>query len=170
MKKVLASLITLFIFGFLFVWFVQSKVLSKNIDSFKLYFTKQIQNAKVSSSLETWVGQYSFSEHFPPNINMFYSISIYKENNNYFAEIDVNGFQTMKRLLAKVSEDTNSIKLEFLKYLPDNMYESYKKGDVSFKKNGSNLITTWGEIQPILPENKKPGEYFQFDSSNSNSK
>ena len=60
------------------------------------------------------------------------------------------------------------IKLEFLKYLPDNMFEPYKVGDIllSFKKEGSKLITNWGEIQPLIIENGKAGEYFELSSPN----
>ena len=83
-----------------------------------------------SPKLESWIGDYTFSEFAPPNQNMFYRISIYKENGNYFAKITIDGFQTIERLQAKVSGDDNSIKIFFSKYLPNNRFESYVEGDI----------------------------------------
>lgn len=115
------------------------------------------------SELDTWVGNYSFSEYAPPNQNMFYSITIYFEGNDCFAEISINGFQTLERLLAKVSGDSNSIRFEFLKYLPDNVFEPYQEGNVLliFEREESKLITYWGEIGPLLIDNRRAGEYFE---------
>lgn len=158
-KRIAVYLVILMICGFLLVNFIQPKIMFKNIDS-----TNSLANLpmKEASSLETWVGEYSFSEYAPPDQNMFYSITIYYKDNNYFAKISIDGFQTLERLLAKVSGDVNFIKLKFQEYLPDNVFESYKKGDIliSFEKRDSKLITNWGKIQPLLLENYKAGEYF----------
>lgn len=112
--------------------------------------------------MESWIGNYTFSEYAPPDQNMFYEFSIYKENDNYYAKINIDGFQTIKRLQAKVSGDENSIKLLFYKYLPENQFERYVEGDIllSFEKRNSNLYTEWGKIQPILKSNKKSGEVY----------
>lgn len=119
------------------------------------------------SSLATWLGEYSFSEYAPPNQNMFYSITVYCEGNNFFAQFSIDGFQRLERLLAKVSGDANSIEFEFLKYLPDNMLEIYEEGDVllTLQKIDSKLITFWGKLQPLLLENRETGEYFWLISS-----
>ncbi len=117
---------------------------------------------KSSTSLESWVGDYTFSEFIPPDENMFYSVSIYRENNSYYAKINIDGYQTLKRLQAKVNGDTNSIKLIFDKYLPDNTYESYNVGDIliTFEKTNAGIKTSWGKLTPIDDENKKSGIYF----------
>lgn len=124
------------------------------------------QSEKTSPVLKTWSGKYTFFEQADILQNMHYSISIYKKGNTYLAEIYINGFQTLERDLTKVVGDEKSIKLEFLKYLPDNRYESYKKGDIllSFERKGSKLITKWGKIKPLLVENYKPGEYFKLET------
>ncbi|HEY9062691.1 MAG TPA: DUF5991 domain-containing protein [Pseudobacteroides sp.] len=117
------------------------------------------------SSLETWVGGYSFSEFVPPDQNMIYGISIFKEEGNYYADISIDGFQTIERLRAKVDGNKNSIKLRFDKYLPDNRFEPYEVGDIllSFEKSGSDLDTFWGKIEAIDKNNKKSGSpYFEF--------
>jgi len=120
-----------------------------------------------ASPLSTWLGEYSFSEYAPPDQNMFYSLTIYREGNNFFGELSIDGFQTMDRLLATVFGDENTIEIKFLQYLPDNIYEPYEEGDVLFtlQKHESKLFTTWGKIKPLLFSNQKTGEYFQIDYS-----
>mgnify|MGYP007126058720 CR=1 FL=1 len=129
--------------------------------------TSSSQVAKDVPFLKTWLGEYSFSEYAPPNQNMFYLINIYFEDNNCFAEFSIDGFQRLERLSAKVSGDSNLIKFAFLTYLPDNMIELYKEGDIllSFKKTDSKLITYWEKLQPLLLENLEANEYFQLVSS-----
>ncbi|HEY8392854.1 MAG TPA: DUF5991 domain-containing protein [Capillibacterium sp.] len=73
---------------------------------------------------------HTFSEYAPPDQNMFYGLTIYREGNNFFGEINIDGFQTMERLLATVSGDENGIELKFFRYLPDNIFEPYEEGDI----------------------------------------
>ena len=118
----------------------------------------------ITSSLETWVGDYTFSEYAPPDQNMLYSISIYNEENAYYADIYIDGFQTMERLRAKVIDDKNSVKLVFESYLPDNQFELFEAGDIllSFEKSGSELLTNWAGIEPMVVDNNVSGKvYFQ---------
>ncbi|MDP4095090.1 MAG: DUF5991 domain-containing protein, partial [Bacillota bacterium] len=63
------------------------------------------ENAPASLSLESWVGDYMFSEHADPDENMFYSITVYKQDTVYYAQISIDGFQTLKRLQAKAYGD-----------------------------------------------------------------
>ncbi|MFW6016143.1 MAG: DUF5991 domain-containing protein [bacterium] len=119
-----------------------------------------------TDALESWVGEYEFSEFAPPDQNKFYEISLYKENSNYYADISIDGFQTIIRLQTKVIGDENSINLVFEKYLPDNLFESYNKGDIllSFEKENSEIYTSWGEIKPMLESNEKSGQvYFEIE-------
>ena len=129
--------------------------------------SKNKETIKDTSALESWIGDYTFSEFAPPDQNMFYRFSIYKENDNYYAEISVDGFQTVERLHAKVIGDEKSIKLVFDKYLPDNVFEPYKQGDIlfGFEKKNLKLYTFWEKIQPMLESNMKSGEvYFKIES------
>lgn len=126
----------------------------------------KLDTRKDSAPLESWIGDYTFSEFSPPDQNMFYSITIYKEDSNYYADIIIFGFQTLSELRATVLGEENSIKLVFEKYLPDNMYEPYNKGDIllSFEKRNSLLYTTWGKLEPMLKSNVKLGEvYFKVE-------
>ncbi|MDP4095063.1 MAG: DUF5991 domain-containing protein, partial [Bacillota bacterium] len=74
-----------------------------------------------------------------------------------YAQISIDGFQTLKRLQAKAYGDENRIKFTFDKYLQDNVQEPYKKGDtlLSLEKTNSAILTTWGKIQPMLESNAK---------------
>lgn len=123
------------------------------------------QSLTAKNDLQTWIGEYSFYEFIPPDINMDYNIVIYKENGGFFAKITIDGFQTMKRIKAKVSVNKELIDIVFEEYLPDNMFELYAKGDVllSFKKAGSNIYTNWGKIQPVSPKNQVNNKiYFKY--------
>ncbi len=116
-----------------------------------------------TASPESWEGDYSFTEYAPQDQNMFYSIYIYKENESFFAEIYIDGFQTMMRLKARAAENGNRLDLFFDSYLPDNLMDIYEWGDylLSFEKSGSKLITHWGGIEPMLSESSEAsGEYF----------
>ena len=144
----------------IFAFYITPKIPLINSDHAN---TLPSQPVEEFSSLETWIGEYSFSEYAPPNQNMFYLVTIYSEGNNFFAQFSIDGFQRIERLSAKVSGDSNSIYFEFLTYLPDNMLEPYEEGDIllSFKKTDSKLITSWEKLQPLLFENREAGEYFQ---------
>lgn len=115
---------------------------------------EEAATTKAPLSLESWVGEYGFSEYAPPDQNMFYSISIYEEDKSYYATIHMDGFQTMTRLQAQVEGDGQAIKLIFDKYLPDNLWEPYRPGDVLLRleKTDSALKTFWGKIQPMLKD------------------
>ena len=128
--------------------------------------TTVTQTKTTPPNLDSWVGNYTFSEFASPNQNMFYEISIYNEDNNYYAKISIDGFQTMSRLQTKVLGDVSTIKLLFYKYLPDNSLEPYNEGNtlLSFTKKNSDIYTSWGKIQPVLDSNTKPDEiYFKID-------
>lgn len=116
-----------------------------------------------TASMGSWSGDYSFTEFAPPDQNMFYSISIYEEKGSYYADIYIDGFQTMMRLKARASENADRLDLFFDSYLPDNLMEIHDEGDylLSLEKSGSKLLTHWGGIEPMLSDNSTDsGEYF----------
>lgn len=115
-----------------------------------------------NDNLNGWLGDYEFYEYFPPNINMEYNINIYKENGDYFAKIYIDGFQTTKKIKAKVLSNQDGINLVFETYLPDSTGQDLNKGDVllGFKKVDSEIYTNWGKIEPTLPENKPSGKVY----------
>ena len=120
------------------------------------------QNPSNNANLDEWVGDYEFYEFAPPNINMQYSINIYKENGEYYAKINIDGFQTNRRIKAKVQSKKDSIDLVFDAYLLDSTGEDLNKGDVllNFKKVNSKILTNWEKIQPMLLKNKVSGKVY----------
>ncbi|KZE79421.1 DUF5991 domain-containing protein [Paenibacillus elgii] len=125
---------------------------------------EEVKTTIASSPLESWVGEYEFSEYAPPDQNRFYRISIYKEDKSYYATIDIDGFQTMERLQAQVEGDGKAIKIIFNKYLPDNLWEPYSPGDVLLRleKTDSALNTFWEKIHPMLKDDRESGKtYFE---------
>ncbi|XOK63212.1 DUF5991 domain-containing protein [Paenibacillus elgii] len=127
---------------------------------------EEVKPATASSPLESWVGEYEFSEYAPPDQNRFYQIKIFKEDKSYYATIDIDGFQTMERLQAKVEGDGKAIKIIFDKYLPDNLWEPYSPGDVLLRleKTDSALNTFWEKIQPMLKDDGESGKTY-FDAA-----
>ena len=123
--------------------------------------------------LKGWVGAYLFEEVSPQDPDMMtatameHKIEIYEENGEYFATINIDGFQTMENVKAKVSGDQKSIDLIFDEYLPDSIeyeYGRYEQGDIllSLERGDSKLITHWGEMTPKLTQNSPAtGEYFE---------
>lgn len=121
-------------------------------------------NETTNKGIELWLGNYGFYEFIYPDKNMLYDINIYEENSEYYAKISIDGWMTSRRLQAKVIGDESEISLAFDKYLEDNDYELYKKGDVllKFKKEGDIIYTYWDELKPMLEENEKSGKvYFE---------
>jgi hypothetical protein len=131
--------------------------------SFSEYSDKSISQSSLNNvNLNEWVGDYKFYEFFPPNINMDYNINVYEKNGEYFAKIYIDGFQTSKKIKAKVIRNNGGIDFAFEEYLPDSTGEKLNQGDVllGFKKVNSEILTNWGKIDPILPENKVSGKIY----------
>jgi hypothetical protein len=115
------------------------------------------------AKLDSWIGDFKYSEFIPPDINRFYSVFVVKENDEYFADIALDGFQTMERLRAKVTGDEKAIEFKFEKYLPQNVFEPYKVGDtlLRFEKKESSMITYWGAISPFDKSSQSGNVYFE---------
>jgi len=121
-----------------------------------------------SGSLSGWVGDYDYeellgsSEDEPDQSSIDYHITI---DDSYVATISMNGFQTMANLLASVNGDANSITLVFTGYTGDNLWQPYAVGDelLTLTRQGDDLLTTWGVIQPQLDQDQEPGQYFTGD-------
>jgi len=135
-------------------------------------------NGCKSDDLLSWIGEYDFDEMSPSaieeNVNLAwsYTIQIYEEKDGLFADINVDGFQRMERIHSKIFKDNGKINLVFDSYLPDNMFEQYKQGDVllSLERTDSDIITIWGEMKPMVLENLNSGVYFQKVDDTLNSK
>lgn len=128
-------------------------------------------------SLDSWIGDYYYIETFPhgqdENFNYFiaYEISIYKEDGQYYAKDENDGWFTQTRTLAEVIGNKNRIDIVFKETLPgDSLYgicERYDEGEVLvtlYYENGS-IQTAWGVLRnehPVFTDNLEEikGEYF----------
>lgn len=125
--------------------------------------SQAVAKSTVTADLDSWIGVYDFSEYAPPDQNVFYSISIYKEDNKYYADLSMDGFQTLMRLKAKLVGDKESVTLYLNNYLPENIGEPFKEGDclLNLAKINSDVYTTWAKVQPLFEKNLTTGIYFK---------
>lgn len=113
-----------------------------------------------------WIGQYSFEES-AKNVtgegrqSWNYIVEVKEfDANTLVATIQVDGFQTMQRLEAKVNATAYDIEFIFDKYGKDNMFEPYKKGDRLFsmmRNTSDEIMTVWDKLKPNLLVNQKDG-------------
>ena len=122
--------------------------------------------------LDEWLGGYSFSEAWPHisgemNYFLYYGVTVYKENDGlYYADIEVDGTQSIRRFKAVIQGDKKKVDLIFDSYRPDNIYELYEKGEIlfSFEKEEKDILTYWGSFEAELLNNRESGKiYFVKD-------
>lgn len=118
--------------------------------------------------LDSWVGDYIFTEHInSKDYTKFYEVFISKENNNYNAIIKTHdeGEGVYSYVKAKVKGDTNHLDFIFDDYLPDetNTNKPYNLDDnlLSFTKTDRGVRTHWGKIVPNNDIDKVDGVYFK---------
>ena len=103
-------------------------------------------------ALVEWAGEYSFYEFAPPDQNMAYRISVYQAGEDFYADMEIDGFQTMARRKAKLAGGAGHVQ-----------FVCTESGGVllSFSREGSDIVTAWGVWTPMLRENTDPGIYFE---------
>lgn len=112
---------------------------------FTLYLFKKEENRK---RLDTWLGEYYYSAKSDEGWRE-YEISIFKINENYYAELTCScDLRIEIRLLGYVKGNENSIEIFFRDILPgDSLYENnrYKKDEllVVLTYEDMELQTSW---------------------------
>jgi len=114
-----------------------------------------------------WLGRYTFEES-AKNVSgegsqsWSYILDVKPlDDENMIASLQVDGFQTMTRLEAKVNATAMDIEFVFDKYGKDNMFEKYKKGDRLFvmMRNTDNVVmTNWDKLMPNVVTNQESGK------------
>ena len=129
--------------------------------------TANNNNNETVANADEWIGNYNFFEFIPPNVNMNYDLIVYKENEEFYAKVEIDGFQTWRRLQAKLQIDGNRASFVFDKYLYDNIFDDYEAGDVLLilERKEADILTFWGKITPIDKANKTDGEIYFTPSS-----
>lgn len=135
-------------------------------------YVNDSQNA--TSLLEEWIGTYRFVESTPesesPGMFMNYIILIYKEGDSICAEISIDGQTTMAHAKAKIYGSDSWISLVFDEYYSDHTIGGFTNDGhsvlISFRKEGTDILTYWGTIVPMLYENEVSGEiYFKKEAA-----
>lgn len=125
--------------------------------------TQQPNNPDINNK---WTGTYTFEES-AKNVagdgaqTWNYVITVKpREDKSLMAEVQVDGFQTMTRLEADVKADDKKAEFIFAKYMPENMFELYKKGERLFtlELNAKNeVVTNWDKMKANVIDNQKGG-------------
>ena len=157
--------------------FIICRCLANNSDLLAVYESIMNMNSQIdfndsdnqmtSTDLDNWVGEYKFSESASepngPFMMMDYEVEIYKKNDNYYADIAIDGQTTLVRAKARVEGNEDSISLRFLEYLPEHrigLCSEINDVLISFGKENENIYTYWGEIGPMLYKNEESGKVY----------
>lgn len=109
-----------------------------------------------------WIGTYAFNEAV-----MNYNISIYKENEEYFADVEISG----QTAIAKVYGGNERISLFLYEVLTDStgvfgekiggrMISFRKEYDIETYSMQDSFYTYWGTVRPTLPENEESNKVY----------
>jgi hypothetical protein len=120
----------------------------------------------------SWEGTYSFSEDPGQNAGpgpmiAEHTITIYKRGDMLIADIDADGYQTIRRLRCDAKISGNRISFYFNSYREDNGFATYKKGQLLLAleratiRGRAKTLTYWGVYQPIFRSLKSGRVYFE---------
>jgi len=112
---------------------------------------------------DNWLGNYNFEEQPVSNLSgtvysvMIWDLNIIKAENNYYAQIEINGEQTMMTLKAKVKCSKDKAVFYFDRGISGFGYDYLKKDDNLFELKAikGQLITHWNALEPRLAEKYK---------------
>ena len=134
--------------------------------TFPLIFTsiEQRQNNDgtlnlASKNIDVWIGEYEYYEFLYPDINYKVEINISKKEDEYVADICINGFQVWEEIEAKVVGNENEIYFLYQNSKLNNPNVLYVEGEVLFKfyfQDGY-MLTDWEAIKPHIIENQSSG-------------
>lgn len=131
-------------------------------DSILTLKEKDPNDVEQEDNLDCWIGEYLLEEsdncgrddgYF---ISMVTSIEIYKEDGEYYAEINQNGHNCWITNKALVYGDSEWISLVMDESLEENSYFSDLRDTVflSLRNDGENIYSYWNFANPLLPDNE----------------
>ena len=123
---------------------------------------------EAKDNLDNWIGKYVFEEAYSEEdcafMFMDYDIDIYKEKNQYYADVVVNGQMTAINLTAKLYGNEEWISLVIAEYNPEHitgLSEMENTVLLSLRKQGGELYTYWGVLEPLSEKLPFSGIYFE---------
>lgn len=136
--------------------------------------------ATLAVAQSEWVGMYTAEEDGGKNagtaIFITHELNVIDADDGLIATLKSNGYQTSKDIVCKAKVNGKKLELYFESYGEDNVFESYKPGDLLLTletkvvKGKQQLLTNWGKFTPIIPEKPKSGIVFfvKSDTINTN--
>lgn len=137
--------------------------------------------ATLAVAQSEWVGMYTAEEDGGKNaggtaIFISHELNVIDADDGLIATLKSNGYQTSKDIVCKAKVNGKKLELYFESYGEDNVFESYKPGDLLLTletkvvKGKQQLLTNWGKFTPIIPEKPKSGIVFfvKSDTINTN--
>ena len=142
-----------------------------------IYETSDIDGCQRYGQLYYWAGTYEFVEyaaglHSGITYVWTHRVFIYHHNGGFFAYLNTNGMRGIdRRFLAKVVGDYYSIdflfELDFqtggIHDVATNPNTGYRL--LTFRRDGDDVITEWGEFDALVISNQDPGIRFEQTES-----
>ena len=123
---------------------------------------------EAKNNLDNWIGRYAFEEVYNEegyaSMFMDYDINIYKENNQYYADVVVNGQMTGINLKARLYGNDEWISLVIEEYNPEHVTGLSKMENtvlLSLERQGEDIYTYWGVLHPLAEDLPSSGIYFE---------
>lgn len=144
--------------------------LSNGTSEFESEVDCLMQNTEnaAKNNLDNWIGRYAFEEVYNEegyaSMFMDYDINIYKENNQYYADVVVNGQMTGINLKARLYGSNAWISLVIEEYNPEHVTGLSKMENtvlLSLERRGEDIYTYWGVLYPLAEELPSSGIYFE---------
>lgn len=121
----------------------------------------------IKDDMDSWLGRYEFEEWVNEEgsapMFMAYDINIYKENNQYYADVEVNGQMTGINLRAKLYGNNEWVSLVINEYYPEHVTGLSRMENsvfISLRRQGDEVLTYWGTMIPLIIENEESGNVY----------
>lgn len=114
---------------------------------------------EAKDNLNNWIGRYAFEEVYNEEgyapMFMDYEINIYMENDQYYADVVVNGQMTGIDLKARLYGNDEWISLVIEEYNPEHVTGLSKRENtvlLSLERQEEDIYTYWGVLYPLAED------------------
>ncbi|MEM0964009.1 MAG: DUF5991 domain-containing protein [Bacteroidota bacterium] len=120
----------------------------------------------LASDTTDWAGTYTFAEA-EGHLTRTYRLAVFRDNDRWVGSLDVDGYQTMTRLLLRGVGDDGALAFVVARYRMGNATEAPAIGDTAFVFrrgyfDGTPEITTrWVAMEPLLSTTPSVGPLFR---------
>ena len=118
-------------------------------------------------SANQWLGRWEYSESWQSlarevHNSVVYILNIRQEDGNIVADLNLDGYQTLRRIGCQCRMLKDGIQIVFAASREGDTGKTYSKSDVLLELNmqKGKIITSWGAIKPQLDSHQKADVYF----------